>query len=187
MASTADFRNGMVLALDGKPFWIVEFQHVKPGKGGAFVRTKLKNVETGAVIERTFRAGEKVEEIRLERHDAQYLYNDGDLFHFMNAETYDQFALAADQVGSAKLYLRESDQVQVLMREGSPMLIELPTHVNLEVVETEPGFKGDTAQGGNKPATLETGLTVNVPMFIDTGDIVRVDTRTGAYVERVSR
>jgi elongation factor P len=186
MATTADFRNGMVIELDGAACRIVEFQHVKPGKGGAFVRTKLKNVETGAVLERTFRSGEKVEEVRLERTDAQFLYSDGDMLHFMNLENFDQFALAVDAVGDARLYMKENEQVQVLLREGHAFLVELPPHVNLAVTHTEPGMRGDTAQGATKPAELETGLTVTVPLFIDVGDILRIDTRTGAYVERVS-
>ena len=186
MATTADFRNGMVLDLDGVAYKIVEFLHVKPGKGGAFVRTKLKNVETGAVIERTFRAGERVEEIRLERSDAQFLYGDGDLYHFMDMETYDQFALPAERVGDAKNFMKENAHVQIMLRDGQPFLIELPTHVVLTVTHTEPGVRGDTAQGGSKPATLETGLVVNVPLFIEEGDALKIDTRTGEYVERVS-
>ena len=187
MASTADFRNGMIIEMDGIAFRIVEFQHVKPGKGGAFVRTKLKNVETGAVLERTFRSGEKVDEVRLERADAQFLYSDGALYHFMNTETYEQFAMSVDKVGDVRLYLRENDVIGILTRDGNPFLIELPTHVILTVKQTEPGFRGDTAQGGNKPAELETGLTVSVPLFIEIGDQVKVDTRTGEYIERVTR
>ncbi len=187
MATTADFRNGMVIGLDGNAFRIVEFQHVKPGKGGAFVRTKLKNVETGAVLERTYRAGEKVDEIRLERSEAQFLYCDGDLFHFMDTETYDQFVLPAERVGDARFYMKENAQVQILTRDGTPILLELPTHVVLTVTKTEPGVRGDTAQGGNKPATLETGLTINVPLFIDEGDELKIDTRTGVYVERTGK
>lgn len=186
MATTADFRNGMVMELDGQTYRIVEFQHVKPGKGGAFVRTKLKNVETGAVIERTFRSGEKIEEVRLERAEAQYLYSDGDMLHFMDLEHYDQFAMSVEKVGDARLYMKENENVQLLLRGGHPFLVEVPTHVNLAVTHTEPGLRGDTAQGGTKPATLETGLTVNVPLFIEVGDVLRVDTRTGAYVERTS-
>ncbi len=186
MASTADFRNGMIIDLDGNAMRIVEFMHVKPGKGGAFVRTKLKNVLTGAVLERTFRAGEKVEEIRLERQDAQYLYSDGDLFHFMDVETYEQFSMAAAQVGDDARYMKENDQIKILNRDGKPFLIELPPHVTLTVAQTEPGVKGDTATGATKPAELETGLTVTVPLFIDVGDQLKIDTRTGEYLERVS-
>jgi len=177
----------MILDLEGNSFRIVEFQHVKPGKGGAFVRTKLKNVETGAVLEKTFRAGEKVDEVRLERSEAQFLYADGDVLHFMDVQTYDQFALSANQVGEARLYLKENGAAQVLSREGRPFLIELPPHVVLTVKQTEPGMRGDTAQGGNKPAEMETGLTVNVPLFIEIGDQLKVDTRTGEYIERVAR
>ena len=187
MASTADFRNGMVIELDRQMLRIVEFQHVKPGKGGAFVRTKLKNVESGAVIERTFRAGEKVDEVRLERRNVQYLYNDGDSYHFMDTESYDQLQLSADQVGDTRDYLRENDTVQILMRGDTPIIIELPTHVVLAVRETEPGMRGDTASGANKPATLETGLVVTVPLFIETGDQLKIDTRSGEYIERVAK
>ncbi len=184
MASTADFKNGFVLEHNQTVFRISEFQHVKPGKGGAFVRTKLKNVLTGAVIERTFRAGEKVTEVRLEAKDAQYLYSDGEMFNFMDNETYDQFALSATMVGDGAMYIKENDVVKILHREGSPFLIEIPAHVILEVTETEPGFRGDTAQGATKPATLETGLVVQVPLFIDAGDKLKIDTRTGDYMER---
>jgi elongation factor P len=186
MATTADFRNGMVIKYDGQIFRIVEFQHVKPGKGGAFVRTRLKNVVTGAVIERTFRSGEKIDEIRLERTDAQYLYSDGEMLHFMNLVNYDQFAMASERLGEARFYLKENEAVQVLLHEGDPFLVELPPHVNLAVTHTDPGMRGDTAQGGNKPAELETGLTVTVPLFIEVGDVLRIDTRSGQYVERVS-
>ncbi|MBD3237284.1 MAG: elongation factor P [Candidatus Eisenbacteria bacterium] len=187
MASTADFRNGLVMELDGQMMRIVEFLHVKPGKGGAFVRTKLKNVETGAVIERTFRAGEKVSEVRLERRNVQYLYNDGDIYHFMDTETYDQLQLSADRVGEARDYLRENDTVQILMRGDTPIMVELPTHVVLTVKETEPGVRGDTASGANKPATMETGLVVTVPLFIEVGDELKIDTRSGEYIERTSK
>jgi len=187
MASTADFRNGMILDLDGTVLRIVEFQHVKPGKGGAFVRTKLKNVLTGAVIDKTFRAGEKVDEVRLEKQDAQFLYSDGDLFHFMDVDTYDQFSISATQVGDDARFIKENDPIKVLRREGSPFLIELPPHVTLTVAQTEPGVRGDTAQGGSKPAEMETGLVVTVPLFIEIGDQLKIDTRTGEYLERVSR
>jgi len=187
MATTADFRTGMIIELDGAAYRLVEFQHVKPGKGGAFVRTKLKNVETGSVLERTFRSGEKIEEVRVERTDAQFLYSDGDLLHFMNMETYDQFAMSADRVGDARYYLKENEVVGVLTRDGEAFQIELPTHVILKVAKTEPGLRGDTAQGANKPAELETGLSVMVPLFIDVGDQLKIDTRTGEYIERVSR
>lgn len=186
MASTADFRNGLIIGLDNVAFRIVDFQHVKPGKGGAFVRTKLKNVLTGAVIDKTFRAGEKVDEIRLEAQESQYLYSDGDLYHFMNTDTYDQFSVSAAQAGDVAPYMKENEMVKVLMREGRPFLIEVPPHVTLEVTETEPGVKGDTATGATKPATLETGLVVNVPLFIDVGDKLKIDTRSGDYLGRES-
>jgi elongation factor P len=187
MASTADFRNGMIIELDSVMYRIVDFQHVKPGKGGAFVRTKLKNVLTGAVLDKTFRAGEKVTEVRLERQEAQFLYSDGALFHLMDTETYDQFSVSAEVVGDAARFMKENDTVSVMTREGKPLLIELPPHVTLTVSETEPGMRGDTAQGGNKPATLETGLTVNVPLFIEIGDALKVDTRTGEYLGRAEK
>jgi len=187
MATTADFRTGMIIEMDGAAYRLVDFQHVKPGKGGAFVRTKLKNVETGSVLERTFRSGEKIEEVRLERTDAQFLYSDGDLFHFMNMESYDQFALSSDRVGDASLYMKENEVIGILTRDGDPFLLELPPHVVLRVTKTEPGLRGDTATGANKPAEMETGLTVTVPLFIDIGDLLRIDTRTGVYLERVGR
>ena len=187
MATTADFRTGMIIEIDGNAYRIVEFQHVKPGKGGAFVRTKLKNVETGAVLERTYRSGEKIEEIRLERSDAQFLYSDGDLFHFMDMGNYDQFALPLERVGDARLFMKENAVIGVLTRDSEPFLLELPTHVVLQVAKTEPGLRGDTAQGATKPARLETGLTVNVPLFIEIGDLLKIDTRTGEYLERVGR
>ncbi len=187
MASTADFRTNMILELDGVVFKLVEFQHVKPGKGGAFVRTKLKNVLTGAVLEKTFRAGEKIDEVRLERTDTQFLYADGDLYHFMDQETYDQFAVSKDVVGEAAQFIKENDTVKIMTRAGRPFLVEVPPHVVLAVSETEPGVKGDTATGATKAATLETGFTVQVPLFIDVGDTLKIDTRTGDYIERVNK
>ena len=167
-------------------FWtIVEFQHVKPGKGGAFVRTKLKKIDTGKVVEETFRAGEKVEEVRLERRDFQFLYSDGEFFTFMNLETYDQVALPKDTLGDVPLYIKESDTVSVLLHEGRPLTIEPPPNVELTITRTDPGVRGDTAQGGTKPATLETGLVVQVPLFVEEGTTVRIDTRTGKYLGRV--
>ncbi|MFH0778104.1 MAG: elongation factor P [Candidatus Eisenbacteria bacterium] len=185
MADTSDFRNGMALELDGQLFSIVGFQHVKPGKGGAFVRTKLKNVKTGAVIERTFRAGEKVAEARLERTSFQYLYREGNTYCFMDTETFDQISLSEEHVESEKGYLKENLKVVILMKEGEPVSFEIPTFVELAVRETDPGLRGDTASGGSKPATLETGLIIQVPLFIQVGDVVKVDTRSGGYVERV--
>ena len=187
MASTNDFRNGMALNIDGKLVTIVEFQHVKPGKGGAFVRSKLKDVVTGAVVEKTWRAGEKVDEVRLERMGMQYLYREGDFLHVMDQETYDQMTLSVDLFGDAVQFLKENEIVTVLMHGEKPVTAEIPNHVVLEVTETEPGFKGNTAQGATKPATLETGAVVNVPLFINEGDALKIDTRTGEYMERAKK
>ncbi|HVP57795.1 MAG TPA: elongation factor P [bacterium] len=185
MTTTNDLRSGLVLEIDGTLFFVVEFQHVKPGKGGAFVRIKLKNVDTGRVIERTFNAGEKVKDVRLDRVEMQYLYKGDEEYCFMNRQTYDQVALSEQLLEEASLMIKEGDLVTVLMRENEPVAVELPTFVDLKVAETAPGVKGDTVSGGGKPATLETGLVVQVPFFIGIGDVVRVDTRTRAYVSRV--
>ena len=174
-----------MLEFDGALFFVVDFQHVKPGKGGAFVRIKLKNVITGRVIEKTFNAGEKVKDVRLDRAEMQFLYKNGDEYHFMNRETYDQIALSAQMLEDVSLLIKEADVVTVLMRDHEPVAVELPTFVDLKVAETAPGVKGDTVSGGGKPATLETGLVVQVPFFIGIGDVVRVDTRTRQYVSRV--
>ncbi len=187
MATTADFRNGMVLELDGGLYTITYFQHVKPGKGGAFVRTKMKNVLTGAVIEKTFRAGEKVEAVRLERRPVQYSYSDGHFYYFMDSGTYEQIPLPAETVGDDQLaYLKENMECEALVRDGTPLAVELPFFVELEVTETAPGVRGDTAQGGTKPATLETGAVVQVPLFIEAGDFVKIDRRENKYLERVT-
>jgi elongation factor P len=187
MATTANFRNGMVIELDGDLYTITYFQHVKPGKGGAFVRTKLKNVLTGAVTDQTFRAGEKVEEIRLVRRPVQFSYTDGQFYYFMDQETYEQLPLRAETIGEDQLlYLKENMVCEALTRDGNPLSVELPFFVVLEVVETEPGVRGDTAQGGTKPAKLETGAIVQVPLFIETGDMIKVDRREDKYLERVS-
>lgn len=187
MATTADFRNGMVIELDGDLYTITYFQHVKPGKGGAFVRTKLKNVLSGTVIERTFRAGEKVEEVRLVRRPVQYSYTDGQFYYFMDGETYEQIPLPAETIGEEQLtYLKENMMCEALSQDGEPISVELPFFVELEVVETEPGVRGDTAQGGTKPARLETGAVVQVPLFVETGDLIKVDRRENKYLERVS-
>ena len=186
MATTADFRNGMTIVLDGTLFSIQEFQHVKPGKGSAFVRTKLKNVRTKAVVEKTFRAGEKVEEARLERQKLEYLYESGGLYYFMNLETYEQIPLPANFISDAKMYMKENIEVEILFEGSEPVQIRLPFFVELKVAHTEPGFKGDTAQGGNKPATMETGAVVQVPLFINIDDILKIDTRSNTYIERVS-
>ncbi|UCC82311.1 MAG: elongation factor P [Gemmatimonadota bacterium] len=187
MASTADFRNGMTIEFEGELFSITYFQHVKPGKGGAFVRTKLKNVLTGAVIERTFRAGEKVDEVRLVRRPVQYSYTDGQFYYFMDNETYEQIPLPAQTIGENQLvYLKENMVCEALTRDGEPISVEVPFFVELEVADTEPGVKGDTAQGGTKRAKLETGAVVQVPLFIDVGDVIKVDRRENKYLERVS-
>ena len=181
--STAEFRKGLKIELDGQPYNIVEFQHVKPGKGGAFVRTKLKHLRLGRVVDRTFRAGEKVGLVDYEQRSMQYLYKD-DNFHFMNLDTYEQIALAPDVVGAAANWLKETMEVDVLIINGEPAGVDVPNFVELQVVKTDPGLRGDTASGGSKPATLETGAVVQVPLFIDQGEILRIDTRTGAYIER---
>lgn len=186
MISTADFRNGMVIVLDNELMQLIEFQHVKPGKGGAFVRTKLKNVLTGRVLEKTFRAGEKFEEARLEAQVWQYLYHDGDLYHFMHKETYDQLAVGKDIVGDKAQWMKENNDATLMFYQGKPISIEVPFFVELEITQCDPGVQGDRATGGNKPATLETGAVVPVPLFIEEGTVIRVDTRTGAYIERVN-
>ena len=185
MASTADFRTGMVLETEGNLFYLVEFQHVKPGKGGAFVRTKLKNVRTGAVIDRTYRSGESITEVRLDRRKMQYLYNDGTTFNFMDSESYEQLELQEPLVRDIKLYFKENMEVQVLMNKEEVIGVEVPLSVELKVVQTEPGFKGDTASSVTKPATLESGLVVQVPLFVNEGTVLKIDTRTGKYLERV--
>ena len=185
MASTADFRNGMVLEIDGELVSIVGFQHVKPGKGGAFVRTKLKKVLTGAVVDRTFRSGEKVNEVRLERKPLQYLYHDGQLYHFMDITTYEQFPVSGKVLGDQVKYLKENLEVTGLFQGDTILGVELPFFVELKVVETDPGVRGDTATGGSKPAKLESGAIVNVPLFIEVGDTIKVDRRTNEYLERV--
>jgi elongation factor P len=175
------------MELDGELFTITYFQHVKPGKGGAFVRTKLKNALTGAVIERTFRAGEKVDEVRLVRRPVQYSYTDGQFYYFMDSQTYEQIPLPAQTIGEDQLvYLKENMVCEALTRDGEPISVEIPFFVELEVADTEPGVKGDTAQGGTKRAKLETGAVVQVPLFIDVGDVIKVDRRENKYLERVS-
>ncbi|ABG04420.1 translation elongation factor P (EF-P) [Rubrobacter xylanophilus DSM 9941] len=185
MISTNQFRNGSAIRVDGKRFTILSFQHVKPGKGHAFVRTRLRNMDTGAVIERTFRAGEKVESIRTDSRPMSFLYRDGDLYYFMDQETYEQVAIPEDVVGEAKDFITPNGEVSVLYADGEVVSVQPPAHVELEVVETDPGVRGDTATGGSKPATLETGLVVQVPLFVSVGDRVRVDTRTREYQTRV--
>lgn len=185
MADTSDFRNGMVLNYKNGLWAIVDFQHVKPGKGSAFVRTKMKNVETGKVVEDTFRSGERFEEVRLERRDFQFLYADGEFMTFMSLETYEQISLPRDTLGDLSKYVKESETVSMLLRDGRPVTVEAPNTVELKVAQTDPGLRGDTAQGASKPATLETGLVVQVPLFIEEGAILRIDTRTGKYLGRV--
>ena len=183
--STAEFKKGLKIVFDGQPYTIVDFQHVKPGKGGAFVRTKLKHMRLGKVIDNTFRSGEKVELVDFEERHMQYLYRD-DRYHFMDSETYEQVSLSEDEVGDAREFLQENTEVEVLVIDGSPAAVELPNFVELAIVKTDPGVRGDTAQGGSKPATLETGAVVQVPLFLGEGDVVRVDTRTGEYLARVA-
>jgi len=184
MISVNDLKTGLTLELDNGLWSVVEFLHVKPGKGAAFVRTKLKNVETGQVVERTFRAGEKVGKATLDRREMQYLYKEGSEFIMMDNETYEQLSVNADQVGDGVKYMKENMEVQVLMHDGKIIGVDIPAHVVLEVTDTPPSEKGNTAQGGTKPATLETGAVVNVPFFISNGDKIRVDTRTNEYLDR---
>ena len=185
MVSAGDFRNGVTLEMDGNIYQIIEFQHVKPGKGAAFVRTKLKNIINGGVVEKTFRPTEKFPTARIDRVDMQYLYNDGDLFYFMNTETYDQIALNNETIGDALKFVKENEMVKVCSHNGNVFAVEAPLFVELEVTDTEPGFKGDTATGATKPATVETGAVVYVPLFVETGDKLKIDTRTGEYLSRV--
>lgn len=185
MVSAGDFKNGITLEIDGTVYQILEFQHVKPGKGAAFVRTKLKNIVNGGVVEKTFRPTEKFPQARIDRVDMQYLYADGDLFNFMNMETYDQMAVDKDTVGDSLKFVKENEMVKICSTKGEVFAVEPPLFVELEVTETEPGFKGDTAQGASKPATVETGATVNVPLFVEIGDKIKIDTRTGEYLSRV--
>jgi elongation factor P len=185
MISAGDFKKGITIELDGQVWSIVDFQHVKPGKGAAFVRTKIKNVVTGAVLERTFSPTEKHPRARVEKKDMQYLYSDGQLYYFMDTETYEQLPLDRDMVESALPFIKENMDVQIKFFKGEAFSVDPPNFVELEVAETDPGFKGDTATGATKPATLETGYTLMVPLFVEQGDVIRVDTRTGEYMERV--
>ena len=185
MISAGDFRNGITLEIDGQVVQIMEFQHVKPGKGAAFVRTKLKNVINGGVVERTFRPTEKFPQARIDRVDMQYLYADGELYNFMNQETYDQVALNQDIIGDALKFVKENEMVKMCSHNGSVFAVEPPLFVELQITETEPGFKGDTATGATKPAIVETGATVYVPLFVEQGDVIKIDTRTGEYLSRV--
>ncbi len=184
MISAGDFRNGLTFEMDGQLCQVMEFQHVKPGKGAAFVRAKIKNILTGSIVEKTFNPNDKYEKARIDKRDMQYLYSDGELYYFMDTKTYEQLPIGREQLGDTLMFLKENDTVEVLSYKDKVFGIELPFFVVLEVTETEPGYKGDTAQGGNKPATLETGAVIKVPLFINIGDKVRVDTRTGEYMER---
>jgi elongation factor P len=184
MYSTADFRKGLRIEIENKPYLIVDFQHVKPGKGGAFVRTKLKNLLNGRVTDQTFRSGEKVDRPDLEEKEMQFLYREGDKFVFMDNQSYDQVELSGEQVGDQAQFLQENISLKILNYRQEPIGLELPTFVELTVTATDPGMKGDTASGGSKPATLETGYVIQVPLFIAEGDKLRIDTRTGAYIER---
>ena len=185
MISAGDFRNGVTLEIEGNVYQILEFQHVKPGKGAAFVRTKLKNIINGGVVEKTFRPTEKFPAARIDRVDMQYLYSDGDLYHFMNVETFDQIALNSDDVGDSLKFVKENEMVKICSHNGKVFAVEAPLFVELEIIDTEPGFKGDTATGATKPATVETGAVVNVPLFVEQGNKIKIDTRTGEYLSRV--
>ncbi len=185
MADTSDFRNGLIIKFKNDLYTITEFQHVKPGKGGAFVRSTLKSLRTGKVIDNTFRAGESVDVVRVERRKYQYLYRDGDFLICMDNETFEQINVPVEYFGDGVQFLKESSEVDILFNGTEIISVDIPIFVNLEVVETEPGFRGDTATGANKPAKLETGASINVPLFINQGDILKVDTRTASYVERV--
>jgi elongation factor P len=185
MISAGEFRNGITIEMDNALFIITDFQHVKPGKGAAFVRSTLKNLETGATIEKTFRPTEKMSRAHIERRDLQYLYNDGTLYYFMDNESFEQLEMNAADIGDSLTFVKENETVQVLMHNGRIFGIEPPLFVELAITETEPGFKGDTAQGATKPAIVETGATIKVPLFVSTGDVVKIDTRTGEYLGRV--
>ncbi|MBQ0027229.1 MAG: elongation factor P [Lachnospiraceae bacterium] len=185
MISAGDFRNGVTIELEGNIFQIIEFQHVKPGKGAAFVRTKLKNIKSGGVVEKTFRPTEKCPTARIDRKDMQYLYNDGDLFYFMDNESYEQIAIGQDSIGDALTFVKENEMCKVCSHNGNVFAVEPPLFVELVISETEPGFKGDTATGATKPATVETGATVQVPLFVEQGETIKIDTRTGEYLSRV--
>ncbi|RUR00722.1 elongation factor P [Labedella endophytica] len=186
MASTADIRNGVVINIDGQLWSVIEFQHVKPGKGGAFVRTKLKNIMTGKVVDKTYNAGTKIETENVDRRDYQYLYNDGSGFVFMDTSDYDQITVPSEIVGDAANFMLENQMATVALNNGNPLYVELPASVVLEITYTEPGLQGDRSTGGTKPATVETGHQIQVPLFVETGTRVKVDTRTGDYLGRVT-
>ncbi len=185
MVSSGDFRNGLTIEIENNVYQVIEFQHVKPGKGAAFVRTKLRNIKNGGVVEKTFRPTEKFPQAHIEKKDMQYLYNDGELYHFMDVETYDQFGLNESAIGDSLKFVKENDMVKMMSHNGEVFAIEPPMFAELEIIDTEPGFKGDTATGATKPATVETGATVLVPLFVETGDRISIDTRTSEYLKRV--
>lgn len=185
MVSAGDFRNGLTVEIEGTVYQVIEFQHVKPGKGAAFVRTKLRDIKNGGIMEKTFRPQEKFPTAHIDRSDMQYLYSDGELYYFMNNETFDQIALGADAVGDTLKFVKENVMVKMLSHNGNVFAIEPPLFVELVITETEPGFKGDTATGASKPAIVETGATVYVPLFVEQGDKISIDTRSGEYMKRV--
>ena len=185
MIQAGDFRNGITVEIEGNVYQIIEFQHVKPGKGAAFVRTKLKNIINGGVVEKTFRPNEKFPAARIDRNDMQYLYSDGELFHFMDVNTYEQIALNSDDIGDSLKFVKENEMVKMCSYNGKVFAVEPPLFVELEITDTEPGFKGDTATGASKPATVETGALVYVPLFVEQGEKIKIDTRTGEYLSRV--
>lgn len=184
MIQAGDFKNGVTIEFEGNLYQIIEFQHVKPGKGAAFVRCKIRNIKTGGVVERTFRPSEKMPKAHIDRNDMQYLYNDGELYHFMDVNSYDQIAVNASQIGDSLKFVKENDMVKILAHQGKVFGIEAPINVELAIIETEPGIKGDTAQGATKPAIVESGAKVLVPLFIEQGEVIRIDTRTGEYMGR---
>lgn len=186
MATTADIKNGIVMIIDGQLWQVIEFQHVKPGKGGAFVRTKLKNIVSGKTVDRTFNAGSKIETATVDRRDYQYLYRDGESFVFMDQSDFDQLTVSETVVGDAAKYMLEQQEVQIAMYQGEPLYLEMPASVELEITYTEPGLQGDRSNAGTKPATLETGAEIQVPLFVNQGTRVKVDTRTGDYLGRVN-
>lgn len=185
MIQAGEFRNGITVEIEGNVFQIIEFQHVKPGKGAAFVRTKLRNIINGGVVERSFRPTEKFPQARIDRNDMQYLYSDGELYHFMDVNTYEQIGLNSDDIGDALKFVKENEMVKVCSYNGKVFAVEPPLFVELEITNTEPGFKGDTATGASKPAVVETGATVYVPLFVEQGEVIKIDTRTGEYLSRV--
>ncbi|MBE5963750.1 MAG: elongation factor P [Lachnospiraceae bacterium] len=185
MVQAGDFRNGLTIEMDAQVYQVIEFQHVKPGKGAAFVRTKLKNIKNGGVVEKTFRPNEKLPQAHIEKADYQYLYSDGDLYHFMDINTYEQIALNEDNVGDALKFVKENEMVKLCSHAGQVFSIEPPLFVELVITESEPGVKGDTATGATKPAIVETGAKVMVPLFVEQGEKIKIDTRTGEYLSRV--